>query len=253
MAVRPMPIPVLLYHSISDAPEDSIAPYTVTPDIFERQLDAIVGRRQALTLSRLAECLAGRAELPESPVVITFDDGFADNLTVGAPQLASRGLSATVFVTSGYLDRPGMLTPMQVSELDSAGIEVGAHAHTHRPMDELSIGAAREEILRSKAALEDILGRALASFAYPHGYSTAAIRAAVRDTGFLSACGVKNALSHAGDDPWCIARLTVRADTTMERFECWLSGDGAPVASPHEALQTRAWRTARRVRRAVTG
>ena len=99
MAVRPMPIPVLLYHSISDAPEDSIAPYTVTPDIFERQLDAIVGRRQALTVSRLAECLAGRAELPESPVVITFDDGFADNLTAAAPRLASRGLSATVFVT----------------------------------------------------------------------------------------------------------------------------------------------------------
>ncbi len=253
IAVRPMPIPVLLYHSISGAPEDSIAPYTVTPDMFERQLDAIVGRRQALTVSRLAECLAGRAELPESPVVITFDDGFADNLTVGAPWLASRGLSATVYVTTGYLDRPGMLTPMQVSELESAGIEVGAHTHTHTPLDELAIGSVSEEIRHSKAVLEDILGHSLASLAYPHGYSTAAIRDAVRDAGFLSACGVKNAFSHAGDDVWCIARLTVRADTTMERFEGWLAGKGAPVALRHEALPTRAWRTARRVRRALTG
>jgi peptidoglycan/xylan/chitin deacetylase (PgdA/CDA1 family) len=253
MAVRPMPIPVLLYHSISDAPEAAIAPYTVAPAVFERQLDAIRGRRQALTVSRLAECLAGRAELPESPVVITFDDGFADNLTVAAPLLASRALPAAVYVTTGYLDRPGMLTAKQVFELDSTGIEVGAHAHTHIPMDELAIGAAREEIRRSKEVLEEILGHAVASLAYPHGYSTAALRDAVRDAGFFSACGVKNAFSHAGDDRWCIARLTVRADTSMERFADWLSGEGAPLAWPHEALQTRAWRTARRVRRAVTG
>ena len=246
-------IPVLLYHSVSDTPSSAIAPYAVSPAAFERQLDAIRKSHHAVTVSELAGCLAGDAVLPHSPVVITFDDGFADNLEVAAPRLLARQLSATVYVTTGFLGLQGMLEPSQLANLETAGVEIGAHAVTHTPMDELSLNAAREEIVRSKAVLEDALGHRVDSFAYPHGYSTAGVRGEVRAAGFGSACGVKNAFSHLADDPWCIARLTVGAGTSMELFERWLAGDGAPVAWPREALQTRAWRAARRVRRAVGG
>jgi peptidoglycan/xylan/chitin deacetylase (PgdA/CDA1 family) len=241
-------IPVLLYHSVSDAPADSIAAYTVSPAVFDRHLDLITGHHQALTVSQLAECLAGREQLPEDPVVITFDDGFLDNLEVAAPRLAARKLTATVYVTTGYIGLSGMLEWEQLRDLEAMGIELGAHSHSHTPLDELGLADAADEIRLSQGMLEDRLQHAIPSFAYPHGYSTQAIRSSVRSAGFRSACGVRNAFSHPGDDPWCIARLTVHADTDVQQIERWLSGEGAPLAAPGEAFPTRAWRAVRRIR-----
>jgi len=106
----------------------------------------------------------------------------------------------------------------------------------------------RREVAGSQAELQDRTGLPIASFAYPHGYSTAAVRAMVREAGFDTACAVRNAFSSAGDDRFALARLTVRADTPDERIEAWLRGRGAPVARRHEAVRTRAGRLARRVR-----
>jgi peptidoglycan/xylan/chitin deacetylase (PgdA/CDA1 family) len=244
-------IPVLLYHSISDRPSVEVGPYAISRATFERHLDLIQRRHQALSVSQLVDRLLAGLPLPEQAVVITFDDGFADNLEVAAPMLARRALQATVYVTTGYVGRASMLSWNQIAELDAMGVEIGAHAHTHTPLDELSLPEARAEIRGSKALLEDKLGHSVPSFAYPHGYSDGAVRAEVRAAGFKSACGVRNALSHTADDRWCIARLTVMADTSLERIEQWLSGNGAPIAPKGEALRTRVWRTVRRVRNAT--
>jgi peptidoglycan/xylan/chitin deacetylase (PgdA/CDA1 family) len=245
-------IPVLLYHSVSDRPtRDQIAPYTVSPAAFERHLELIAEHHQALTVSQLVEYLGEHRTLPPAPVVITFDDGFADNLDDAAPRLAAHKLSATVYVTTGLVGQEGMLGWEQLSELEAAGLEVGAHAHSHTPLDELDVAAAVEEIRRSKSMIEHRLQHSVATFAYPHGYSTRRLRNEVRAAGFASACGVRNAFSHPADDPWCIARLTVRADTAPERIGRWLRAEGAPVANPREAFKTLAWRTVRRARRSA--
>ena len=242
-------VPVLLYHSVSDTPAAEIAPYTVSPAMFERHLDLVARGRNSLTVSQLADCLTGAAEWPADPVVITFDDGFADNLEIAAPMLSAHDVRATVYVTTGYVGRVAMVGWSQVTELDAMGVEIGAHAHTHTPLDELPPGEAIDEIRGSKELLEDRLGHAVPSFAYPHGYSDARVRREVSAAGFRSACGVRNALSHTGDDRWNIARLTVRPDTSLGMLERWLSGQSAPVARPHEAPKTRVWRAVRRLRR----
>jgi peptidoglycan/xylan/chitin deacetylase (PgdA/CDA1 family) len=243
-------IPVLLYHSVSDSPTGTIAPYTVSPAMFERQLDLIADRRHALTATQFAQCLRGNAVLPANPVVITFDDGFADNLEVAARLLADRDLVATVYVTTGYVGRPSMLAREQLRELEAMKVEIGAHAHTHTPLDELDLAVAVEEISGSKQMLEHHLNHPVESFAYPHGYSSHRVRLAVRSVGFSSACGVRNAFSHGSDDPWNIARLTVRSDFGLERISQWVNGQGAPVARRGEALQTRGWRVVRKIRSA---
>ena len=242
-------IPVLLYHSVSDAPPEHIAPYAVSPGVFARHLDLIASDHQALTVSELVASLDGTRPLPTNPVVITFDDGFADNLEVAAGLLAARSLAATVYVTTGYVGRPGMLSWRGVEGLETAGLEVGAHAQTHIPLDELHPRDATDEILGSKEALEDRLGHEVASFAYPHGYSDNRVRRSVEAAGFRSACGVRNALSHGADDRWNIARLTVQADMPLDRLERWMRSEGAPVAARGEAVRTRVWRAARRMRR----
>ena len=255
MSVR-TPIPILAYHSISEAPEAGIAPFTVRPADLERHLDLLVeGGGCAMTVPDLVDHLHRGDDLPPGAVAITFDDGFEDNLTVAAPMLRVRGLPATVYVTTGFLRGgapvgrtvPGrMLAWDQLAELEAAGIVMGAHAHTHPQLDLLPRAEATGEIARSKDLLEARLGHAVSTFAYPHGYASRWLRDEVRRRGFRSACGVRNAFSHAGDDRWMLARLTVCATTTPDEVHAWLTGSGAPVATRGEHLRTKGWRAVRR-------
>ena len=249
-------VPILVYHSVSHAPASGIAPFTVCPDQLARQLDVILaGSHTALTVSELVSLFDAGRPLPARTVVITFDAGFEDNLTVAAQLLQERQLPATVFVTTGYLlggpqgvyPRPGpMLGWDGLAALEAAGIEVGSHGHSHRPLDVLSRDVVRAELRLSKALLEATLCHRIRTFAYPHGYASRWVEEEVERCGFQAACGVRNALSHPGDNRWRLARLTVGPGTTVEQVAGWLRGSHAPVASRRERLRTKAWREARR-------
>jgi peptidoglycan/xylan/chitin deacetylase (PgdA/CDA1 family) len=251
------PIPILLYHSVADDPDPWIRRFAVTPRTFARHLDLVAARgASTLTVSALVDALArGPAALPERPVLITFDDGFADFRDTALRAVLERGMAATMYPTTGFLDGRGpggarMLTWRDLPEMawGTGQVEIGGHTHTHPQLDVLGPDRARDEIRRCRTLLGDVLGTPPRSFAYPHGYSNSAVRAMVRAVGFDSACAVRNAFSSAGDDRFALARLTVRADTPPERIEAWLEGRGARTAHRHEAVRTRAGRLARRVR-----
>lgn len=248
-----IPIPVLLYHSVADDPSSWISGFTVTPRTFARHLDAVVeSGRTALTVPQLREALA-TGRLPERPVLITFDDGFADTLTAAAPALLARNLIATVYVTTGVVGgiSPGgdaMLDWSQITDLVAMGHEIGAHSHSHPELDMLRDRDARREVTVCKNVLEEKLGREMSSFAYPFGYSNPAVRRMVAEAGYASACSVKNALSSAADPAHEIARLTVTPRTSDSRLRMWLTGTGAPVGRVKERLITRGWRTWRSTR-----
>ena len=249
-------IPILLYHSVADHPSDFAAPYAVGPATFRRHLDAVAATgATTLTVSgMLAAIAAGR--LPERPVLVTFDDGYRDTLTAAAPALAERGMTSTVYVTTGVVDgrSPGgdpMLNWSEIGELAALGYEIGAHSHTHPQLDTLSAAEMRREVAGSRTRLQDGTSLPIDSFAYPHGYSDARVRRAVRDAGFSSACSVKNALSSPSDPEFTLSRLMVMATATDDEVVGWLAGRGVPVGRHDERLLTRGWRWWRRARATV--
>ncbi len=75
-------------------------------------------------------------------------------------------------------------------------IEVGSHTVTHPFLSTLPLALQRDEIEQSKARLEEIVGHAVSSFAYPHGNYTAETATLVRQAGFTCAC------STAADTIW---------------------------------------------------
>ncbi|MFJ1751320.1 polysaccharide deacetylase family protein [Kitasatospora sp. NPDC088134] len=257
-------IPVFLYHSVSDHPPQWLAPYTVSPRAFKLQLDRIqdAGRR-IVPLRRLVAALHGGPALPPDAAVLTFDDGYADFYWTVAPELADRGLAATLYLTVGAIHPPGRraggsllpATPMlnwrQVTTLDTLGIEIGGHSVTHVPLDTVYGRRLDEEITGCKHRLEDALGHPATAYAYPHGYSSRAVRAKVRTAGWTSAAAVENRLSTENDDPLRISRLMVHQDTPARVFDRWALGRGARLAPAPESLYTRAWRSYRRVRTAL--
>jgi len=244
-------IPILLYHAVAEHPPPGQAAFTVTPTAFGDHVRAIsAAGRTALTLRELTAALRGEREMPERPVAVTFDDGFADTANA-VEQLLEAGLAASVFVTSGWIGRPGMLSAGAVRELASLGerVEVGAHSVTHPRLDELAPARAAVEIGDSKAAIEHVCGRSVSSFAYPHGAYDRHVRATTIAAGFSAAAAVKNALSHVDDDVHALARVTLAPQTTAAHVERLLAGNGAPRAWAHEHLRTRGYRSVRRLRR----
>jgi peptidoglycan/xylan/chitin deacetylase (PgdA/CDA1 family) len=242
------PIPVLLYHNVS-----ARGSFAVAPDDFARHVDAIAAcGRTALTMSELAEGLRGRRPLPELSVAITFDDRYQN--TVGAIEtLRTHGLCSTLYITSGRVGDGDAITAAQVGTLArwQESVELGAHTVTHTRLDELGTLAAEREIRDSKDAVEQLVSRRVNTFAYPHGAFDHYVRGLVIDAGYTSAGAVKNALSHQRDDPFAIARWTVRSTTTVGDLVAVLSGTGAPRAWRGQRVRTRAFRVVRRARRSL--
>ncbi len=259
----PKTVPILLYHSISEHTSPRFAPWAVSPALFASHLRHLRENGYTpLSVSQLAHLIAG-ARLPERPVAITFDDGFADFYTDALPLLERYDCPATLYITTDYVgqtsrwlaaegegDRP-MLSWQQISELPGRGVECGAHTRTHPQLDTLSWGDAKAEIAGSKGALEAHLG-AISSFAYPHGYHSPALKALVQNLGFTSACAVKHALSAPHDDPFALARLIVFADADLATFGALLRGDDLRVAPRGEAWRTKGWRLVRRAKRVLS-
>jgi peptidoglycan/xylan/chitin deacetylase (PgdA/CDA1 family) len=244
-------IPVLLYHSVSDRPALGQERFTVAPQRFIEHIDAIrASDRVPLTIRALAAAIRGDASMPARAVAVTFDDGFEDTPdAVG--RLAQCGISSTVFVTSERVGLPGGLDAGALRRLAAGGTEIGAHTVSHPYLDELDDAGAMREIGGGRAALEEHLDRAVTSFAYPHGAYDAGVRTAVIAAGFTAAAAVKNAFSHAHDDPYAIARWTVDEGTSAADLGRILDGSGARLAWSAERLRTRAYRGARRARRQV--
>jgi peptidoglycan/xylan/chitin deacetylase (PgdA/CDA1 family) len=241
---------VLLYHSVPDEQGDRFA---VARADFEAHMHAIArSGRVALSISELAAWLRGDKPIPDRAIAITFDDGF-DNAFDVSQWLLERGLCSTHYLTTSEIGAPSRLSRSQVIELSRMPrIEIGAHSVRHSYLDELGSTGLSEEVNRSKAQLEDLTGVAVDSFAYPHGAYDDRVRRAVIEAGYTSAAGVKNALSHAADDPFAIARWTVTAGTSVSRIVEVIKGENVAMAWSHQRLRTRAYRAVRRARRRVT-
>lgn len=169
---------ILMYHSIDDDPSDV---HSVSPIAFEEQMRFLATKCNVISLDRLVDCFNGKGSLPDNPVVITFDDGLANNYTAAYPILKKYNLPATVFVVPDWVapkvsrtdeTRPDERRYMawdQIREMSHNGISIGAHTISHRSLPTLTLEETRYELLESKARLEQQLGQPVKFFAYPYG------------------------------------------------------------------------------------
>lgn len=157
--------------------------------------------------------------------LVTFDDGWRDNLTVAWPALQDRGLSAVVFVTTGWMERQDsgapdrqqhFLSEEEVAHLAGQGCEIGAHTVNHPDLSSLRTGAIRDELSSSKHELETVTGRACRFFAYPFGHwNDDALRIAEElfDQSFV----MTQRWWASRDRPGLIPRIPVHQDMTRTR------------------------------------
>jgi peptidoglycan/xylan/chitin deacetylase (PgdA/CDA1 family) len=211
-AIRRRRSVILGYHGIAPAPlRHDLSRLQVRPSRFRAQIELLVDAGfKFVTVAELARLAAGR-EPPPGYAAISFDDAMRTTLTVALPALREYGIRATVYVTIGLLggvspwvgptSENRIVNEQELLELAAAGWELGAHTMTHPDLSSLDYEACRLEIEDSKAALEQIIGVQVETFAYPFGrYGPASVQAA-RDSGFLAAVST-------GGGSWDPFRLT---------------------------------------------
>jgi peptidoglycan/xylan/chitin deacetylase (PgdA/CDA1 family) len=93
---------ILIFHRVLREP-DPLLPAEPTAADFDALLAHLKGRFSVLPLGDAVDRLH-RGALPRAALAITFDDGYADNLSVAAPLLRKHGVPATLFIATGYLD-----------------------------------------------------------------------------------------------------------------------------------------------------
>jgi peptidoglycan/xylan/chitin deacetylase (PgdA/CDA1 family) len=174
---------VLMYHKVNDLVPN---PTTVPTAVFEEQMSLLseLGYTPVSLDSVRDHYLLG-VPLPPHAVLITFDDGYRDNLENALPVLRAHGYPAVLFVPIGYLDdaRPlpheELLRTLGVSnqtldwdelaELEAGGVRIESHGIGHWPLTALEPAEATREIALSKLRLEERLGREVDAFAYVKG------------------------------------------------------------------------------------
>ncbi|MFC7306925.1 polysaccharide deacetylase family protein [Streptomyces monticola] len=222
-----------MYHAVAHAPAPAAHGLSVAPGAFAEQMEVLDEQGfTPVTTAQLGAAWRGGPALPPKPVLITFDDGYEGVHGHALPVLAKHGFTATVFVTTGWLRGPydtgGALDTMldwpQVRDLAAAGLEIGAHSHTHPQLDQLPEDDLWRELLRPREIVEAELGTRPASLAFPYGYSDRAVRSTVRGAGYAQSLAVGNTLARRPQGPYALRRLTVSRSTTAQEFAAIVEG-----------------------------
>ena len=170
----------LMYHDVtapghedkSGFPGGEAARYKLDPGLFRRHLQAIRDRVEAAPIT--ADRLRSADRARSIPLLLTFDDGGASGVAI-ADELEAFGWRGHLFVTAGYVDRPGFLTRAAIRDLTRRGHIVGSHSWSHPlRMAHYSRQRLAEEWRRSVKHLSEIIGAPVRTASVPGGdYSVA--------------------------------------------------------------------------------
>jgi peptidoglycan/xylan/chitin deacetylase (PgdA/CDA1 family) len=247
-------LPILMYHSVSDEDESRSHAYFRTctsPDLFAEQMACLSSKGYSpCGLAQALDNLRAGNRAAIKPVVITFDDGYADFYREAFPVLHRYGFSATVFLPTAYIgDSPtpfkgrDCLTWREVKELSNHGIVFGSHTVTHPQLRELGAAAINEEIVSSKRTIEERIGHAVDSFSYPFAFpqNDAPFRSMLRDS--LRSAGYENGVctivgrGSRDSDPFFLERLPVNSSDDARLFQAKLAGAYDWIATPQRLVK----------------
>lgn len=208
----------LVYHAVVSGRGTADWAWAISHGRFLDHLDLLRDRGWRLaTMSTLAGPL--ESTFPEKTAVISFDDGYANNLAA-VEALVARNLVASWYIVTGEIGRSPLwpdsgrpegplLSAENLRAMDTAGMEIGSHSVRHIRLTGLPRAELLEELAGSRATLEDIIGRSVDGFAYPYGASDESCESYLRQTGYRYACTTQTGCALKDKHPYRLRRLTI--------------------------------------------
>jgi peptidoglycan/xylan/chitin deacetylase (PgdA/CDA1 family) len=219
---------ILAYHGVE---RSTTSPFSVSLENFERQIAYISQHFDILSFQTFLDWMDGAYHSDKPKLLLTFDDGFLNNLTNAVPVLASHRMPATFFVIASKLgngDERFMKT-IDVRNLLSQSdlFRVGSHSLSHLSISRIDADEKDLEIGSSKAVLESALGMAIPFFCYPYGTFNDFDESGVellRRHGYLLACTSVNGVNFRGTNRFKLRRTKIEFSDDMKTFRRILGG-----------------------------
>lgn len=222
--------PILMYHAFGDANERA-SRFVVPVQVLEQQLAWLKHHGyQFISLGEYVCSLRHHRLPPARAVIVTLDDGYADNLALALPVLKKYDVPATLFVvsakvgqvndwdTASELSGRALLDWSELKTMARAGIEIGAHSRTHAALVNFAEEQVCYEIAGSRAELAQALEIPISLFAYPYGETNQQVQAVAERAGVLGSCTVKRGLNTIATPPQELRRIEVRGTDSLRGF-----------------------------------
>ncbi len=221
---------ILAYHGVQ-----SHHPLCVDPIVFSEHMHYILRHFDIVPV----KAIIAKDRSSRPTISVTFDDAYANLIVNALPVLLEHRIAATIYTPSRFLGKrnewdagkPQLLIPImspgEIREVHSSGIEIGSHTQSHVRMRGLGIEDKRREIADSKCELEDLVGAPVTSFAYPHGgisdYDEEAVLS-VEEAGYETAVTTRFGRYNSFSNRLELRRIIVRPSDTLPHFISKLSG-----------------------------
>lgn len=208
-------VPILMYHYIRPLPDQKKDPVgynlSVAPETFQKQLDQI--KAAGYTTTTLDAFTEHR--LPEKPIILTFDDGYDDAYSAAFPALKERGMVATFYVITDYMDHPRYMSWEQLKQMAAAGMQIESHTTNHADLSKISRDEQLKELVDSKRAIEEHLGTKVRHFCYPSGKFTEETLALTKAAGYETAVTVNPGIANVDGDLLQLPRVRIYPTTDV--------------------------------------
>lgn len=231
--LRRIRVPILMYHYVGPLPpgaDQYRVNLTISTDLFRAHLQYLADEGYTtISLADLERALREGAELPERPVILTFDDGHIDHYTNVFPALQEFGQSGTFFLISGRVDAqdPAYISWEQAREMAEAGMSMQAHTKHHPDLRERDTDFLTYEIIGSVESIAAHTGQMPRFFAFPGGRYDDTVLALLDTTDIQRAVTTEFGNLHTTDNTLLLPRLRVSNDTTVSGLAYLLSLSGS--------------------------
>ena len=233
---------ILCYHSITmlDKYPDELRKQYLPRRRFETHLDHLQRHYNVISLQDYLTARREGQALPPYSVVLTFDDGMRNFLTVVAPLLAERSFPATNFIVTDFVSatdnsgKPGHWTQADDSHYlswpeiralaRSQKIDFGSHTCSHPRLSDITLEEAKRELEDSYQALVEQLQCERLALAFPHNQTSGSLKSLAQSLGYACALTADLGPNDVDSNLFSLRRTVISDDDDLTIFAARVAG-----------------------------
>jgi peptidoglycan/xylan/chitin deacetylase (PgdA/CDA1 family) len=224
-------VPIILYHRIDTSPINS--QYYVPPAKFDEEMKLLHDwGYTTITTELLIKAIREGADLPPRPLLITFDDGHLNNYTTAFPIMQKYGFTGVMYIVANYMGVDQYMNADQIKEMAAAGWEVGSHSISHSDLTSLEPYRQRNEVVESRAMLEEALGVPVLTIAYPFGISNSGVIDYAHFAGYIGGMSLGFTYDQGISNLYTLQRRDIKGTYDVKQFAAFLPWQGDPIFLP---------------------